>query len=65
MANALASRLERLEAQISPRSKIDVTCTFAKSDEEVAELRKNAISQGDMYIVTWLPTADEAAAFGG
>ncbi|MEP9387167.1 hypothetical protein [Mesorhizobium sp. KR9-304] len=51
----LRSRLDRLEGEISPPAKVKVTCTFAKSDEEVAELRKNAISQGEMYILTWLP----------
>ena len=54
MANALASKLDRLEAELSP-PKISVTCTFAKTDEEVAELRKNVIAQGEMYLLTWLP----------
>ena len=55
MANALALKLfDRLEAEIGA-PKISVTCTFAKTDEEVAELRKNVIAQGEMYLLTWLP----------
>ena len=46
MANALASKLDRLEAELSPQPKMNLNCTFAKTDEEVAELRKNAIAQG-------------------
>jgi hypothetical protein len=51
----LSVKLDRLEAELSPSPKTKITVTFAKTDEEVAELRKNAIAQGEMYILTWLP----------
>ena len=61
MANALASKLDRLEAELSPKPKINVTYTLARSDEEFAALRKlheNVIAQGEMHIVTWLPAQE-------
>ena len=65
MTNTLASKLDRLEAELSPQPKMKLTCTFAKTDEEVAELRKNAFAQGEMYFLTWLPSAENATVIGG
>jgi hypothetical protein len=63
MRNALASKLDRLEAELSPQPRLKVV--FAGTDKEVEELSANSSGQGDICIVTWLPTADDAATIGG
>jgi hypothetical protein len=65
MRNALASKIDRLEAGLSPQPRTSLTVTFARTDEELDQLRANCLAQGDMYIVTWLPTADDPATIGG
>ena len=64
MRNALASKLDRLEAGLSPLPRTSLTVAFAWPDEELEQLRANCLAQGDMYIVTRLPTADDAATIG-
>jgi hypothetical protein len=53
MASALASRLERLEAEIAPPSKVKVVGSFI-SAEEFAERQKgnNVLAQGECWIIT-------------
>lgn len=62
MASSLASKLDRLEAEISPPSRVTTVATYVWSQEEYEARRKeqaeNRFAEGDVYFLSWLPPQD-------
>ena len=62
MPSALASRLDKLEAEISPPSGVTTVVGYAFSEEEYNALlekeRDNIFAQGEVYFLSWLPPQD-------
>ena len=59
MPSALASRLDKLEAEISPPSRVTTVVAYAWSEEEynarLEKERDNIFAQGEVYFLSWLP----------
>lgn len=62
MPSALASKLDRLEAEISPPSRFITIVSYAWGEEEYAARRKekagNIFAESDVYFLSWLPPHD-------
>ncbi|MEW9838647.1 hypothetical protein [Mesorhizobium marinum] len=59
MASSLSSKLDRLEAEMSPPSRVTTIVTYVWSQEEYEARRReqagNIFAEGDVYFLSWLP----------
>ena len=62
MSSVLASRLDKLEAEISPPFRVTSVVSYVWSKEEYEARRKeqagNIFAEGDVFFLSWLPPQD-------